>query len=152
MRLWFVIVLMTSVTANAAEIYRWTDERGQVHYGERPPDDRAQSMDIPTGSTSAPRLQADEAARRARQQRLLEAYEYERARKAERAAQAASKASQLAVQCERLRNQWRRLNYGGPVYFQGEDGERRYLDEQQRAAEKNRLRPAYREACGASPD
>jgi hypothetical protein len=152
MRLWFVIVLMTSVSANAAEIYRWTDENGQVHYGERPPDDRAQPMDIPTESSSAPRLQSDETARRARQQRLLEAYEYERARKAERAALAANKASQLAVQCERLRNQWRRLNFGGPVYFQGEDGERRYLDEDQRTAEKNRLRPAYREACGTSPE
>lgn len=29
-----------------AELYKWTDENGQVHYGNVPPDSRAKTLDI----------------------------------------------------------------------------------------------------------
>lgn len=146
----FILLLATGVVA--AEIFRWTDDTGQVHYGERPPDDRAQRLAIPGSRSAAPGAVPDETQRRARQQRLLEAFEYERERKATRQAQDAEQARQRAVRCERLRRHWRRLSYAGPIYSAGEDGERRYLDDAERAAQKDRLRPAYQRACGEAPD
>ena len=49
---WTACLLLTTfllpVVVCAAEVYRWTDERGQVHYGQRPP-----RYDAP-GSTQNP--------------------------------------------------------------------------------------------------
>lgn len=152
MRGLLVFTLLLASGVFAAEIFRWTDENGQVHYGERPPDNQAQRLDIPAGRSGTSAEVPDERQRRARQQRLLEAFEYERGRKATRQAQDAEQARQRAVQCERLRRHWRRLSYAGPIYSAGEDGERRYLDDAERAAQKDRVRPAYQQACGEAPD
>ena len=152
MRWWFLIIMTVFASTSTAEIYRWTDDNGQVHYGQRPAGDHAQRLEIRTESPATSSVQPVEAERRARQQRLLDAYEYEREQKAQQAARAAHEARQQAVQCEQLRNQLRRLDYGGPIYFQTEGGERRYLDDDQRAAEITRLGSAYRKACGAPPE
>ena len=40
---------------------------------------------------------------------------------------------------------------GAQVYIKREDGEREYLSDRQRGAEKARIRPAYAQACGQEP-
>jgi hypothetical protein len=134
-----------------AEFYRWTDEAGRVHYGERPPAEGAERIAIesPSTATDPP---PDEAARRARRERLLESFEYERSRKAEAAAEAERREQRRRRDCDRAKQAWARLNYPGPIYLTDEEGTRRYLDEAGRVAEKARLRPAYRQACDAAPD
>jgi hypothetical protein len=139
-------------SAVAAEVFRWTDASGQVHYGERPPVDDAQRIEMPASPASPAAAPSDAATRLERQRRLLESFEYERHRRAEQQARDERQARQRAQQCQRLRNHWRRLSYPGPVFVTGDDGERRYLDDAQREAEKARLRPAFVERCGEPPD
>jgi hypothetical protein len=147
------VVLLTLCLALPAwaDVYKWTDEAGRVHYGERPPGDGAQRMQLPTRPAGPADDGLSDAQRRARQQRVLEAYGYERERKKEAQARDAARDRQRAQACEELKQRWRRLNHPGPVYFSGEDGRRRYLDDSERAAEQDRMRPAYREACGGEP-
>lgn len=135
-----------------AEIYRWTDDMGRVHYGERPPGRDAVRLELPESRSEPANVTAGETERRERQRRMLEAFEYERGRKAEQAAREADQRRRRQAACERLRAQWRRLSYPGPIYFSEDGGGRRYLDDAQRAAEKDRLRPFYQQACGDSPD
>ena len=142
------LVLLAATTVAAADIYRWTDEAGRVHFGERPPPG-AERVELPTRGPSAP--PPDEAQRRARQQRAVDAYAYEREQKAAQAARDAERARQLAEQCRGLQQSWKRLNHPGPIYLKSKGGERSYLDEQQRQAEKDRLRPVYRKVCGEDP-
>jgi len=134
-----------------AEVYRWVDADGQVHYGERPPPQGARKIELP--ETSEPSSEPDREAvdRRARQQRLLDAYEHERERKEAAAADAARARQADAARCADLRQHWRRLSFGGPVYYQRPDGGRDYLNDEQREAAKQRLRPAYAAACGEPP-
>lgn len=134
-----------------AEIYRWTDSAGRVHFGERPPGESATRIDLPESREETEAALPDAALRRERQQRLLESFEYERARKAEREAETARRASQRATQCERLRQYWQRLNHPGPIYEADARGERRYWDESERQAEQRRIAPIYRQQCGAPP-
>lgn len=146
-----LLILLALLSGSAfAEVYKWTDEAGRVHYGERPPPDGAQRMELPTDTVPAAG-DADDARRRARQQRLLESFSYERDRKRQEQAREAEQARERTLACERIRRSWRRLSFPGPVYFKSDDGERRYLDDSERAAELDRLRPAYREACGEEP-
>jgi hypothetical protein len=133
----------------AAEVYRWTDAAGQVHYGGRPPPQGAQRLDLP--AANPPAGDADAAQRLERQRRLLDDYEYQRAKKREEADRAARQQQVEAERCRALQQRWRLLSHGGPVYFRDADGRRDYLDEERRAAEKASLRPAYISACGREP-
>ena len=147
----YPIVLLLAHPAVAAEVYRWTDEQGRVHYGERPPAQGAERLDLPATGSPSTTPDASATERRARQQRLLDAYAYERERKQAAQAEAAAREQELAQECARLQRYWRRLSFSGPIYIKGDAGERRYLSDQQRAAEIERLRPAYRAACGREP-
>lgn len=136
----------------AAEIYRWVDANGLVHFGERPMTDDAHRIEVPSQDREPQAAAPNEAARRARQRRLLEAFEYEREREAEQEARAAQRASRRAERCDQARQYWRRLNHPGPIYEVDDQGRRRYLDEAERKAEQDRVRPMYREVCGESPE
>lgn len=147
----FFVGLMVALAAAAADIYRWTDEHGRVHYGQRPPPQGAERLDMPSAEAPPGVKDADAAERRARQKRLLDAYTYEREQDEARREREDQRARELAQECQRVQRYWRRLAYPGPVYIKGDDGERQYLNDQQRAAEMERLRPAYRQACGKDP-
>lgn len=136
----------------AADIYRWTDADGQVHYGQRAPGHAdATKIDAPQGGSRPPAVDADNASRRARQQRLLDAYAYEREQKRAEAAQAAQKQRARASRCSRIKTRWRALSHPGPIFTKRADGGRDYISDEQRAARLSRLRPAYIEACGEAP-
>lgn len=47
--------LVTHGGAAAAGIYKWVDEQGQVHYGERPVSQDAEEVNIRTNETTKPR-------------------------------------------------------------------------------------------------
>ena len=57
-RLWLALVLLLPSIAVAAQIYRWVDANGQVHYGQTPPqgsDARLQGQSKPSSAPpSAP--------------------------------------------------------------------------------------------------
>lgn len=150
---WMAACFLVVMVPAAAEIYRWTDGAGRVHYGERPPPGDAERIELRSehARPGTAAMAGSEAERRARRQRLLDAYAYEREQKRERAAEAAQEDARRAAACNDLKRRWRRLNHPGPVYLLGEDGQRAYLDDDARAAELERMRPAYRQACGGEP-
>jgi hypothetical protein len=146
-----VVLGLGLVLPAVAEVYRWTDANGQVHYGARPPPQGAERLDLPKATVAPATGDADVEARRARQRRLLESYEYERGQKEAEAERAAQQQQQNAQRCRELQRRWRRLSHPGPIYFGRADGGRDYLDDAGREAEKERMRPAYVQACGRQP-
>jgi hypothetical protein len=146
-----LVCSLLSLSVAAAEVFRWTDESGQVHFSQRPPPGGAQRMDLPEADAGGVSDESELVERRQRERRLLEAYDYEREQKKARQAREADKQQEVAVQCDRLQQYWRRLSFPGPVYFTREDGEREYLSDERRAAEKARVRQAYVRACGREP-
>lgn len=76
------LLLCLSLPASAAEVYKWTDRNGQVHYADRPRPG-AEALDVKPASGdggAAADREKDEAARAARCK--LETEELDRARKA----------------------------------------------------------------------
>ena len=147
------LVMAMMGPAVAAEVYRWTDADGQVHYGKHAPHDAAgaRSVQLPESVEAVHAADPDDAQRRERQRRLLEAYTHERRQKQAAAAESAQRQQEQAQRCRALQAQWRRLTFGGRVYFKREDGTREYLSDERRAAEQAKLRPAYIKACGEAP-
>ena len=128
--------LLTGQSTAAGPVYKWTDENGITHYGQRPPRDtsRAQQIDLPqdreSSGTEAPRYEE----RLERINRRLEVYEEERRIKEEREAEARQTKARRDQQCARLRAQVRDYETrGGTWYELDEQGNRRYLDDRQLA-------------------
>lgn len=140
-----------SVPPAMADVYRWQDASGQVHYGSRPPAGASgERLHMPSAPAAVARP-TDDADRLERQRRLLDAYSYDREQRAAAAAKAEQQREQQATRCREIKRRWAGLSFAGPVFVRRADGGRDYLDDSQRAAQKERLRPAYLQACGEPP-
>ena len=52
-----ITILSSAISASPvnAKVYKWVDENGQVHYGEKPGNSQAEQVQIRTNETTAPR-------------------------------------------------------------------------------------------------
>ena len=84
------MLVLFSLTANA-EIYKWTDENGKVHFSDKPIGEKSETLDIkvkPSAPVSA----------KSRDERKQRADQYLRARQEERA-EADKKQKELVNKC-----------------------------------------------------
>lgn len=51
----FLFVLILCMTAANAEVYKWVDEGGVVQYGDQPPTEGAEKVELPPSSVYKPR-------------------------------------------------------------------------------------------------
>jgi hypothetical protein len=142
-----VVALATGSAAMANEIYKWTDENGDVHYGDRPSGSATeQRMALSYRRTNTGALQqrvkshADSVA--ARQERKAEAAEAEQAAE-EKAAEAAANAKK----CDGYRAQLETFVTSRRLYREDENGERVYLDETQSQEARTRVENLISENC-----
>ena len=114
------------------EIFRWEDEHGRVHYGDRPPDRHARRLDVDTDPPEDRHL----GERRERRERLLEALAAAR-REREAAEQRAREARrERERRCAEARERLRSYATAGYLYEEDAQGRRRVLT----AAEHDRAR------------
>jgi hypothetical protein len=149
-----VVFLLCSVCATQVlaeqKIYRWIDENGQVHFGASPPDSAAERIKVETPSVSSGAVQSNRERVEA-QRRMLDRFAREREIKREARQKREAEQRQRDRLCRQLKEHWRGLNYGGPVYYKDDKGGRDYLDEQERQAEKGDIAKQIEQACGKSP-
>ena len=140
-----LLVVLPAGTAAAGEVYRWTDAEGNVHFGDRPPDqDRAQKLDLRTrpGDAAAARRRLE------REQRLLRAFEEERQVRARAQRQAAEAERQRRRNCEKAREVLREYREATYLYDENPDGSRRILSHEERAEAEREARAQVRHWCG----
>jgi hypothetical protein len=127
-----ILLIFSSTWVMADEIYRWTDENGKVHFGDRPRGTEAEAV----GSTGAPSStpDADTEATLDRQGRYLESLRREREQKEEQAAQAAEERRRRARNCKAARSRLETYRRASGVYRYNNKGEREYYDKEKRAA------------------
>ena len=131
-------MLVVIASGNAvAQIYKWTDEEGNVHFTDKPVEGDAERVAIRSRRTDAERVQATIDARA------------EAARKAEEAAAAAPAgpteeelqaiAAERAKKCQTYRERLQRFVQSRRIYREDENGERVYLsdEEMQEARERD---------------
>lgn len=142
------IVLSLPLPASAGKLYRWIDEQGVVHFTDTPPPD-AQATPLnrrPATGYSPERpddaLQPWQEREKAFQERR-EQIQSER----EKARQEAERTRAVGEQCDRLARQIRALESGVRMSRPGEQGERVFMSDAERAAELERSRARQREHC-----
>ena len=141
------IALLAGAAAGAEGIYKWTDDDGNVHYGDRPSgaptEERMQlSYNRTDNSAVSRRVESLREAGAARDEARSERAAAEAAEAEERAA-----AEEQAARCEQMRAQLKTMLEARRVYREGDDGEREYLDDQQRAEARTKAEQQISENC-----
>jgi hypothetical protein len=137
------LLMLLAMPAAAEGVYRWVDEQGRVHFGDRPAGADSRPVELPGGAT----VDADAAARRERQRQLLEAFEQDRREHRERSEQARQEQAARAARCARARDQARVLEVAGRVYEMDAAGNRTYLSDAARDETLARAREAVERWC-----
>jgi hypothetical protein len=135
-----VAVALVAVVARA-DVWRWTDAKGQVQYSDRwQPGAELIKTDHPHGQSDA-----GDAPRKSVPDRAS-------AQLTEDAAQRAVKKDEAAArteQCKQAKDRYDKLIASRRIYREGKDGEREYLSEDQAEQQRLQARLDMQQVCGA---
>lgn len=144
-----MFVVSASGIALGNDIYKWTDEDGNVHYGDRPTGDATeQRVAISSRATDPSKVQA----------RVQSRHERDVATKEEAAAAAPAgpseeellaQAKERAQKCETYKARLQKFVTSRRLYKQDDNGERVYLDEEQTQAARERVENQVQEYCNS---
>ncbi len=121
--------LAFSGAALSGDIYKWTDEDGNVHYEDRPTGDQVELVAF-TRSTDSSAVRASIDARHANEAARADKRS-KRDETAQEAADAQLAADQRVKKCEDSRTRMETYLTSRRLYKEGEAGERVYLDDAQ---------------------
>jgi len=128
-----------------AGVYKWVDDQGRVHYGDKPTTANADEVDIKARSGVVQTGQP--ASRRELQQRFLRAREAERREKQQAAAEKKKKLAKAKRDCARAKKEYDKYRYARGLYVKGKDGEREYLSFKDRASYEKSLAAKITKWC-----
>lgn len=131
----FLLIIACSYSTNvyAAQVYKWIDDNGQVHYGSKPPTKNAKKMNIKdryidSGTANRP---ASAQQRAEEQRRFVDALTAEEeALKAEKQKQD-EKENLRFQRCIAARDQLKNMQEAGALYDLDDKGNRVILNNQQ---------------------
>lgn len=140
----FLAILLPPAGAISAEVYKWTDESGRVHYGDKPPDEGAVQVEI----REDPPPEHDMEERRQKRRRLLEIFNEDRRREKEERETARREEEKRSKRCAEARKRLEKIINASFLYEKTDDPRNpRVLTEEERSAETERLRRQVEKWC-----
>ncbi|MDH1262142.1 DUF4124 domain-containing protein [Pseudomonas sp. GD03944] len=125
----------------AAEIYRWTDANGRVHFGQRPAVEGAEQIQV------KPQVVETDQATRERMERMERFYDARRQEQAQDSAASAERRSKQQQECSELRHRLAQMPEGRRYFRQEANGDRTYYSDEQLDAARRQLRDRVSERC-----
>ncbi|MCE2988882.1 MAG: DUF4124 domain-containing protein [Burkholderiales bacterium] len=172
-RVFFALAVLLATATVAAQVYRWVDKDGKVHFSDQPPPNDAKgvtakkvdarpasgSVATPPPSPAAakdgkvdPKAPPKDAKPESQKTLAEKAKDFEKRREDD--AKAAKKAEEQAKvdrsnqeRCTQAQRYLRDLESGRPIATSNAKGERELMDDAARTAEMNRARAAVSESC-----
>ncbi|MDX1598590.1 MAG: DUF4124 domain-containing protein [Marinobacter sp.] len=143
-----IILAAAPLAASGASVYKWTDENGVTHFGDRQPTgQQAEQVNVRSGTSSggqkgqSPQEQLEE----------LEARQADEAEKREESAVEEARRKQREANCETARSNLRILDRNSRIRVE-EDGEQRYLSPEEIDEQRQKFQEIADENCGAEED
>ena len=136
----FIALLVPAFAS--AEIYRWTDAQGRVHFGERPGGSGAEQVEV------KPQVVERDDATREREQRTQQYFDARREEKVRADTRATESRAERNRECKELRSNLAQIQRGGRYFTTDASGERIYIDEAEVEAARSRLSSRIAERCG----
>lgn len=141
-----ILAVVASSAAAASEIYKWTDDEGNVHYTDTPMGDPSERLDIHSQDTDTSAVQAQTQARLDRQ--AAKAQELADKPKEPTAAELQAERKSKAEECSAARSRLTVLLQSRRIYREDANGERVYLDESDTQAARDAAQKQVEESCG----
>jgi Domain of unknown function (DUF4124) len=143
---WLLLLCATASLPVSADVYRWTDADGRVHFGDRAPPTGAavERIEASAGSaTTDPELQRH----RERSRKLLEVWDAERRDRNEALAAAAVEAAERDQACAQLRAELEQSRQAAYLVRKSADGARGILSSAEREQYERALADALAAHC-----
>jgi hypothetical protein len=118
-----------------AEIYKWTDEQGRVHFSDKPAGENTSQYHLRTPastSSSSNEVTPGDAERRIKQRKLMESLEADRLEKEQAAAKQKQQQAARGRKCQYARAELRASKNANLIYDYDAQGNRVYLSEAQK--------------------
>jgi hypothetical protein len=138
-----VLLVAAPAISSAASVYKWTDEDGVTHFGDRQPTgQQSESVSIRTGKPSENSRQSPQA-----QVKALEDQEAEQAERKQESAVEEARRKQREANCETARSNLSILQRNSRIRVE-EDGEQRYLSPEEIEEQRKKFEEIAEENCG----
>ncbi|MBL3558239.1 MULTISPECIES: DUF4124 domain-containing protein [Marinobacter] len=138
-----VLLVAAPAISSAASVYKWTDENGVTHFGDRQPSgQQSEPVSIRTGKRSESNRQSPQ-----EQVKALEEREAEQAERQEESAAEQARRKQREANCETARSNLSILKRNSRIRVE-EDGEQRYLSEEEIEEQRTKFEEIADENCG----
>ncbi|WP_372964213.1 DUF4124 domain-containing protein [Marinobacter sp.] len=145
MKGFIVLVLLLVASVAQAEAYRWVDESGQTHFGDRPPAN-AVSSEVQL-ETAQPAVDAAASERKQRMIEFVAQSEKERAVRKKVRAEQEAQAAEREARCEGLIARMKHLERVSRLYRLNKDGERVFVDDEENERIRKEFRARVRNEC-----
>jgi hypothetical protein len=119
----------------ADNVYKWLDKNGKVHFGDRPPPDASASEAL------------DIKSRRARQRRLLDSFEHDRAEKKHARAEDKERRKAQALKCLHAKDDLDQMRQASYLYDLNAAGEKIIQSAAERQQATLRLEKLIKKNC-----
>ncbi len=137
------LLILAMPLPTLAQLYKWTDEHGKVHFSDHPHQSGDQPIEL-RNTIGSKNPVPTEAPQHIDRDHLLKEFEYDRQKKAEKKAQKAAERAKRKRYCAQLDRQRKAYNkYSHLVEVDG-NGHRTYLDKDAEIAKLDQL---YRQYC-----
>ncbi len=151
-----VLALLLTQTVHSG-VYKWTDENGKVHFGDRPPvEQETDKVAVPTGATPTEVRSEDgettspaatNASRQETRQRLLDQYAAERDAKRKAASEKREEQALRKANCAQAKDNLRNFQEHARMYKLDENGERVYYSTEEREQGLARAKGYVKQWC-----
>lgn len=139
------LLALSPAMSLGASVYKWTDENGVTHFGDRQPTGQStEQVDIRTGGPSG-----NQATRRSPQEQMedIEEGQQQERQNAEETAVEEARRKQREANCETARSNLKILNQNSRIRVE-EEGEQRYLSPEEIEEKRQEFQEAEEEYCG----
>lgn len=141
------VLVITAPFAVNASVYKWIDENGKVHYGDRPRQSQP-AVEMEIDDTPPVRTDSNDGMSRAeKRERLLQAMEEDRVEKQEEREKQKAMSRQNRSKCNRYRDRMRHYQRASALYNLDKDGNRVYVSEAERASATKNLQSKINKYC-----
>ncbi|MFP5344226.1 MAG: DUF4124 domain-containing protein [Gammaproteobacteria bacterium] len=130
--------------AQGVEIYKWVDEKGRVHYGDRPGYAGVEQITV---QPAAPRQDNDLREREDKQRKLLKSMEDDRKQAEQARAQAKADKEHREQECKMARVRLKNYEQAGYLYADEGDGKKRILSDEERKDSLEKAKDAAEYWC-----
>lgn len=141
-----VIIALFYVSGVHAEVYKWVDESGAVHYGDKPTSG-SQEVQVQQQEKPSAAMKETTETRDEKRQRIADMLEEDRIDKNKKEEKKKYERERKKRECNRLKDHQRHVENAGGLYKLDKDGNRVFMSKEQRDKSEQALRKRIQKNC-----